>query len=57
VRDRTGRIVASIAVTHSYSTQPAALLAGTSDVPAQDVILASLDRAARELSRRLGWES
>lgn len=56
VRDRTGRIVASIAVTHSYSTQPTGLTAGSGDIPAQEVILAALERATRELSRRLGWE-
>lgn len=56
VRDRTGRIVASIAVTHSYSTQAAASPVGSGEVPSPDIILAALDRATRELSRRLGWE-
>jgi DNA-binding IclR family transcriptional regulator len=57
VRDRSGRIVASIAVTHVYSTDEAATLAGSPQVPAQETILAALDRATRELSRRLGWDA
>ena len=56
VRDRTGRTVASIAVTHAYSTEAAATLSRSPQVPAQQTILAALDRATRELSRRLGWE-
>lgn len=58
VRDRTGRTVASIAVTHAYGTAAAATLSRSRSpqVPAQQSILAALDRATRELSRRLGWE-
>lgn len=56
VRDRSGRIVASIAVTYSYSTRAANSAAVSGNVPAQESILAALDPAARELSRRLGWE-
>lgn len=56
VRDRSGRIVASIAVTHTYSTEASATFSGSAQVPAQETILAALDRATRELSRRLGWE-
>lgn len=57
VRDRSGRIVASIAVTHAYSTEAAATLSRSPQVPAQETILAALERATRELSRRLGWEA
>lgn len=57
VRDRSGRIVASIAVTHAYSTDEAATLSGSPQVPPQETILAALDQATRELSRRLGWDA
>lgn len=51
VRDRSGRIVASIAVTHSYSlAEPSA--AGTA---LQRNVLAAPESSTRELSRRLGW--
>jgi len=55
VRDRSGRIVAAIAVTHSYSIQAVATLPSQAQVPVQDSILDALEHAARELSRRLGW--
>lgn len=54
VRDRTGRTIASIAVTHAYTTQAPAGPPAKSTL--QDTILAALDRATRELSRRLGWD-
>ena len=54
VRDRSGRVVASIAVTHTYDTQPPAL-PGTAHGGLEAAILAALERAAVELSRRLGW--
>lgn len=54
VRDRTGRTVAAIAVTHAYNVQAQpAPPAGKASL--QDIILASLSLATRELSRRLGW--
>jgi DNA-binding IclR family transcriptional regulator len=55
VRDRSGRIVAAIAVTYAYRIQAAATLPGLAYVPVQNSILAALEHAARELSRRLGW--
>ncbi|WP_397427329.1 IclR family transcriptional regulator [Pseudarthrobacter sp. NS4] len=55
VRDRTGRVVASIAVTHTYDKQVPALPPAHEGM-LDDMILAALDRAAMELSRRLGWD-
>jgi DNA-binding IclR family transcriptional regulator len=55
VRDRNGRVVASIAVTRPYDTQSARVPAATAGIP-EDVILTALERAALELSRRLGWD-
>lgn len=57
VRDRSGRIVASIAVTHAYTTEAVATLSDSPRAPAQETILAALERATRELSRRLGWDA
>jgi DNA-binding IclR family transcriptional regulator len=56
VRDRNGRIVAAVAVTHAYTTKAMSTLAGSPQVPRQETILAALERASRELSRRLGWD-
>ncbi|WP_241986409.1 IclR family transcriptional regulator [Cryobacterium psychrophilum] len=55
VRDRSGRVVAAIAVTHAYSIQAAVTPSGPAQVPLQESILKALEHAARELSRRLGW--
>lgn len=55
VRDRSGRVVASIAVTHTYDTQAAPVPPAIEGTP-EDLILAALERAAVELSRRLGWD-
>jgi DNA-binding IclR family transcriptional regulator len=57
VRDRSGRIVASVAVTHAYTTEAIATVSGAPQLPAQHTILAALERATRELSRRLGWDA
>lgn len=54
VRDRSGRTVASIAVTVAYSTEVP--IAPPAKSATQGVILAALERATRELSRRLGWD-
>ncbi|MET3770465.1 hypothetical protein ABIC98_000089 [Arthrobacter nitrophenolicus] len=47
--------MASIAVTRPYDTQSARVPAATAGIP-EDVILTALERAALELSRRLGWD-
>ncbi|WP_049822229.1 IclR family transcriptional regulator [Arthrobacter sp. H41] len=56
VRDRTGRIVASIAVTYMYNVQSGFPLADSEKSPTQEAILVALDRATRDLSYRLGWK-
>ena len=51
VHDRSGRIVASIAVTHAYSlAEPSA-----ADADLQRSLVAALENSTRKLSRRLGW--
>lgn len=55
VRDRSGRVVAAIAVTHAYSIQVAATAPDPLQVPSQDSILDALEHASGEVSRRLGW--
>lgn len=54
VRDRSGRTIASIAVTLAYSTQVP--VPPQAESATRDTILAALERATRELSRRLGWD-
>ncbi|WP_035875389.1 IclR family transcriptional regulator [Cryobacterium sp. MLB-32] len=55
VRDRSGRIVAAIAITHAYTVQADPTLPGPAQALVQDSILDALQLAARELSHRLGW--
>lgn len=55
VRDRSGRIVAAVAITHAYGIQAAAILSDRAQVPLQNSVLDALENATRELSRRLGW--